>query len=57
VHVAVLGLPFLLFWILACVVLTSGVMALIFELDRRRDRDEALGRALRDPPPADSGNP
>ena len=30
----VLGMPFLLFWIVACVVLTSAVMALIGALDR-----------------------
>ncbi len=29
----VLGLPFLLFWILACVLATTAVMALIFRLD------------------------
>ncbi len=32
----VLGLPFLLFWILAWVVGTSAVLALIYWLDRRR---------------------
>ncbi len=30
----VLGLPFLLFWILLWVVLTSGVMALVYALDQ-----------------------
>ena len=30
----VLGLPFLLFWIVGCVLLTSLVMALIAYLDR-----------------------
>lgn len=34
----VLGLPFLLFWISACVIATSAVMALLGALDRR---DEA----------------
>lgn len=34
----VLGLPFLLFWILGCVIATSAIMALIGALDRR---DEA----------------
>jgi 4-hydroxybenzoate polyprenyltransferase len=37
----VLGLPFLLFWIVACVLLTSLVMALVGVLDRRADRAEA----------------
>jgi hypothetical protein len=31
----VLGLPFLLFWIVAWVVATSGIMAAIWMLDRR----------------------
>jgi hypothetical protein len=35
VHPYVLGLPFLLFWILCCVVLTSVVMAAIAALDHR----------------------
>ena len=35
VHAYVLGLPFLLFWVLACVVLTSAVMAVVGALDRR----------------------
>jgi len=35
----VLGLPFLLFWILACVLLTSAVMAVIGALDRRHDAE------------------
>ena len=35
VHAYVLGLPFLLFWVLACVVLTSVVMAIVGALDRR----------------------
>lgn len=30
----VLGLPFLLFWIVAWVLITSGVMGLIYALDR-----------------------
>jgi uncharacterized membrane protein len=33
----VLGLPFLLFWILACVIATSAVMALLGALDRRNE--------------------
>jgi hypothetical protein len=35
VHAMVLGLPFLLAWIVGCVVLTSVVMAIIAALDRR----------------------
>jgi hypothetical protein len=35
----VFGLPFLLFWIVAWVLLTSGTMALIYLLDRARERD------------------
>jgi hypothetical protein len=35
VRAYVLGLPFLLFWILACVIATSVVMAVIGALDRR----------------------
>jgi hypothetical protein len=42
----VLGLPFLLFWILACVIATSAVLALLGALDRR---DEAAA------PPAPEG--
>jgi hypothetical protein len=33
----VLGLPFLLFWILACVIATSVIMAVIGALDRRAE--------------------
>ena len=29
----ILGLPFILFWIVAWVILTSGLMALIYKLD------------------------
>ena len=35
----VLGLPFLMAWILGCVVFTSAVMAVVFRMDRRRERD------------------
>lgn len=35
----VLGLPFLLFWVTAWVVLTSVIMWLIYALDRARERD------------------
>jgi hypothetical protein len=38
VHAYVLGMPFLLFWIVACVLLTSVVMAVVGALDRRRER-------------------
>jgi hypothetical protein len=43
----VLGLPFLLFWILCCVVLTSVVMAAIAALDHRH----AAGHAGAPAPP------
>lgn len=36
---AVFGMPFLLFWILACVVATSLVMAIVGALDRRAAAD------------------
>ena len=42
VHRYVLGLPFLLFWIVACVLLTSLVMAVIGGLDRRHDSQRRL---------------
>lgn len=35
VRTPVLGLPFLLFWIVACVLATSVVMAIVGALDRR----------------------
>jgi uncharacterized membrane protein len=38
VRAYVLGMPFLLFWIVACVLLTSVVMAVVGALDRRRER-------------------
>lgn len=34
----VLGLPFLLFWLTAWVVLTSVTMGVVYALDERRDR-------------------
>ena len=42
----VLGLPFLLAWIVGCVILTAPVMALVHRLDRRADRmeDDRAGR-------------
>lgn len=39
VHPYVLGLPFLLAWIVAWVVATSAIMALIYTLDRARDAE------------------
>jgi uncharacterized protein DUF3311 len=39
VHTLVLGLPFLLLWIVAWVILTAGCMALIYALDRRAAAD------------------
>jgi hypothetical protein len=36
----VLGLPFLLAWIVGCVLLTAPIMALVRVLDRRSDRAE-----------------
>ena len=48
VHAYVLGLPFLLFWIVGCVLLTSAVMAWIGRLDARADaRARARGTAPR----------
>ncbi len=41
VHPYVLGLPFLLAWIVVWVVITSLVMALIYLLDSRRDAELA----------------
>ncbi len=35
----VFGLPFLLFWVTAWVVLTSLIMGIIYVLDRARERD------------------
>ena len=45
VHAYVMGLPFLLFWIVAWVVITSALMAVIESLDRRRDAEDAAGGA------------
>ncbi|HKT06552.1 MAG TPA: DUF3311 domain-containing protein [Gemmatimonadaceae bacterium] len=39
----VFGLPFLLFWVTAWVVLTSAIMWLIYALDRARERDAGTG--------------
>jgi len=46
----VLGLPFLLFWIVACVLATSATMALIGVLDRRRGAGPASSGADRERP-------
>ena len=48
VHAYVIGLPFLLFWMLACVLLTSAVMAIVGALDRR-DAARALPPAAPGP--------
>ncbi len=37
----VLGMPFILFWIVLWVVLTSGIMAVIYRLDPANEEDEA----------------
>ena len=47
VEARVLGMPFLLAWIVGCVLLTSLVMAIVGRLDDERTR--------RDPPPTDPG--
>ena len=40
VHPYVLGLPFLLFWIVAWVVATSALLGVVYLLDRARDAAE-----------------
>jgi Protein of unknown function (DUF3311) len=40
VHEFVFGLPFLLAWIVGCVLLTSAIMALVGALDRRAEANE-----------------
>ena len=52
VHAYVLGLPFLLFWMVACVLFTSGMMTLIGVLDARADRAEGITGAPPAPPRA-----
>ena len=42
----VLGLPFLLFWVVMWVVLTSGIMALITSLDSRHPEDMEVARTV-----------
>ena len=39
IHTYVLGMPFLLAWIVGCVVFTSVSMAIVGALDRRADAD------------------
>ena len=48
----VLGLPFQLFWMLCCVVLTSVVMAIVHALDGRAAPPSPPGDAPRDAPGA-----
>ena len=36
----VLGMPFILFWIVLWVVLTSGIMAVVYRLDPANKEDE-----------------
>jgi len=55
VHRYVLGLPFLLFWILACVLLTSALMAVMVGLDRRHAARAARESAPRDAAPPEAG--
>jgi hypothetical protein len=43
-HIVVLGLPFLLLWMLASVLMTSAIMALVYTLDRRHDAGAAPPR-------------
>jgi hypothetical protein len=49
VHRMVLGLPFLLFWIVGCVVLTSAVMALVAVLDAKHAADAKAAPCAGDP--------
>ena len=35
----ILGMPFFLFWIVMWVVITSGIMAIIFKLDPKNRRE------------------
>jgi Protein of unknown function (DUF3311) len=37
----VLGMPFILFWIVLWVVFTSGIMAVVYRLDPANKEDEA----------------
>jgi uncharacterized protein DUF3311 len=51
VHGLLLGLPFLLVWIVGCVVLTSPIMALVLALDAKH----AARNDAPSPPAAGSG--
>ena len=51
VHGLLLGLPFLLVWIVGCVVLTSPIMALVGALDAKH----AARNDAPSPPAADGG--
>jgi hypothetical protein len=42
VHTLVLGLPFLLLWILGWVIATSACMGMLYLLDRRRQPDSEV---------------
>jgi len=53
VHRLVLGMPFLLLWIVACVLLTSATMALIGSLDAKDARRADADRSSLDPTPRD----
>lgn len=53
VRLYLLGLPFLLLWIVACVLLTSATMGVILVLDRRAPAPTARDDAPGEPP--DSG--
>jgi hypothetical protein len=53
VHRLVLGLPFLLFWIVCCVVLTSAVMALVGSLDAKVAADADLDARPTEPAASD----
>lgn len=55
VHAYVLGLPFVLVWILGCVLLTSALMAVIAALDGRLEERATGTRAPRDGGPAPPG--
>jgi hypothetical protein len=51
VHRLVLGMPFLLLWMVGCVLLTSATMALIGSLDAKAARSQG---ASSDPPDRDA---
>ena len=55
VHRYFLGLPFILFWIVACVLLTSATLGVIAALDRRADASPAPPRGPGEPSGSDPG--